>query len=180
MGWLNASWWYAVVCVVDADIALKGEVCSFPVDLFQNMHPCVAASPILQAILTRASAHMKRRNASSRASMKARYIVRCKNIILAFTSKVLLQRTNLELKVGTRYAIVGQNGVGKTTLLNRVAAKDINGFPQELNCYFVRHEIAASPGTCKCGPNRFRDREHQNKKVLTLGQMLWQLFDPFK
>jgi len=101
----------------------------------------------LTAMVTRSSAHMKRRNASSRQSHKAKYIVRCKNIILAFASKVLLQRTNLELKQGTRYAIVGQNGVGKTTLLNRVAAKDINGFPQGINCYFVRHEIAAAPGT---------------------------------
>jgi hypothetical protein len=50
---------------------------------------------------------MKRRNASSRQSMQAKYVVRCKNIILAFASKVLLQRTHLELKTNTRYAIVG-------------------------------------------------------------------------
>ena len=101
----------------------------------------------LAGMLTRASAHLKRRNASSRQSHKAKFLVRCKNIILAFASKVLLQRTDLELRQGVRYAIVGQNGVGKTTLLNRVAAKDINGFPQHINCYFVRHEIAAAPGT---------------------------------
>lgn len=31
---------------------------------------------------------------------------------------------------GHRYGVIGQNGVGKTTLLNRLAAKNIHGFPQ--------------------------------------------------
>jgi ABC-type molybdenum transport system ATPase subunit/photorepair protein PhrA len=35
---------------------------------------------------------------------------------------------------------VGQNGVGKTTLLNRIHAGDINGFPRDLPRYFIEHE----------------------------------------
>ena len=57
------------------------------------------------------------------------YIVDLQGIILAFAGRVLLQRTNFSLERGRAYGIVGQNGTGKTTLLNRVAAKDIAGFP---------------------------------------------------
>lgn len=40
-----------------------------------------------------------------------------------------------------RYGLIGQNGVGKTTLLNRLAAKDINGFPTDLRTWYIRHEV---------------------------------------
>ena len=70
-------------------------------------------------------------------------VVDCDDIILAFAAKVLLRRTRLLLRRGERYGILGQNGVGKTTLLRRIAAKDINGFPQDVRVYFVEHEIGA-------------------------------------
>ena len=41
---------------------------------------------------------------------------------------------------GHCYGFVGQNGVGKTTILTRIAAKDIANFPMELKCYYVQHE----------------------------------------
>ena len=69
------------------------------------------------------------------------YLVQLEGIILAFTGRVLLRRTSLLLERGRRYGIVGQNGVGKTTLLTRVAARDINGFPADVKCYYVAHEI---------------------------------------
>jgi hypothetical protein len=34
--------------------------------------------------------------------------------------------------------------VGKTTLLNRLAARDISGFPEHLNVVYVQHEILAN------------------------------------
>ena len=54
---------------------------------------------------------------------------------------MLLKRTVLKLEKNHRYAFVGQNGVGKTTLLDRIAAQDINGFPSSVTCYYVQHEI---------------------------------------
>lgn len=69
------------------------------------------------------------------------YLVQLEGIVLAFASRVLLRRTSLLLEKGQRYGIVGGNGVGKTTLLRRVAARDINGFPADISCYFVEHEI---------------------------------------
>ena len=49
----------------------------------------------------------------------------------------MLQR----LERGKCYGFIGQNGVGKTTLLTRIAAKDIDKFPQDLKVYYVSHEI---------------------------------------
>mmetsp|Transcript_4636 Transcript_4636/g.8205 ORF Transcript_4636/g.8205 Transcript_4636/m.8205 type:complete len:1282 (-) Transcript_4636:1719-5564(-) len=69
------------------------------------------------------------------------YIVYLPSIILAFASRLLLQRTGLFLERAHRYAFVGMNGVGKTTLLNRIAARDINGFPKDVTVYYVQHEI---------------------------------------
>ena len=73
------------------------------------------------------------------------------NVILAFAGRVLLKQTKLQLEKGHRYALVGQNGVGKTTLLNRINAGDINGFPSSLPRYFIEHEIIAETGE-KCIP----------------------------
>jgi ATPase subunit of ABC transporter with duplicated ATPase domains len=50
---------------------------------------------------------------------------------------------DLYLLRGRRYALVGQNGVGKTTLLTRVAAGDIAGFPAGVRVVYVQHEVLA-------------------------------------
>mmetsp|Transcript_11404 Transcript_11404/g.22345 ORF Transcript_11404/g.22345 Transcript_11404/m.22345 type:complete len:1330 (-) Transcript_11404:130-4119(-) len=69
------------------------------------------------------------------------YIVFIPSIILAFASRVLLKRAGLFLERGHRYSVVGLNGTGKSTLLTRVAARDIDGFPDDITVYFVEHEI---------------------------------------
>eukprot|EP00238_Polyblepharides_amylifera_P006460 CAMPEP_0196585252 /NCGR_PEP_ID=MMETSP1081-20130531/49991_1 /TAXON_ID=36882 /ORGANISM="Pyramimonas amylifera, Strain CCMP720" /LENGTH=1259 /DNA_ID=CAMNT_0041906735 /DNA_START=72 /DNA_END=3852 /DNA_ORIENTATION=- len=69
------------------------------------------------------------------------YIVRIEGIILAFAGKVLLSTTDLLIERKHRYGLVGQNGMGKTTLLNRIAAGDIKGFPQDITVYYIQHEI---------------------------------------
>ncbi|GBG29342.1 ABC transporter ATP-binding protein [Hondaea fermentalgiana] len=69
------------------------------------------------------------------------YIVFIPSIILAFASRVLLKRAGLFLERGHRYSVVGLNGTGKSTLLTRVAARDIDGFPDDITVYFVQHEI---------------------------------------
>jgi len=68
------------------------------------------------------------------------------NIILAFAGRVLLRRADIRFERGKRYGLIGQNGVGKTTLLNRLAAKDINGFPQDLRVWYIRHEVQCEDG----------------------------------
>lgn len=68
------------------------------------------------------------------------------NIILAFAGRVLLRKADIRFERGRRYGLIGQNGTGKTTLLNRLAAKDINGFPQELRTWYIRHEVLCDDG----------------------------------
>jgi elongation factor 3 len=68
------------------------------------------------------------------------------NAILAFAGRVLLRGCDLRFERGHRYGLIGKNGVGKTTLLNRLAAKDITGFPRELRVHFIRHEVLCAEG----------------------------------
>eukprot|EP00924_Labyrinthula_sp_SR-Ha-C_P010246 snap_masked-scaffold_23-processed-gene-1.6-mRNA-1 protein AED:0.09 eAED:0.10 QI:0/-1/0/1/-1/1/1/0/983 len=69
------------------------------------------------------------------------YLVYLPTVILGFASRLLLKRTKLAFEKGRIYGFVGLNGVGKTTLLDRLALKDIAGFPKELKVHYVRHEI---------------------------------------
>ena len=74
------------------------------------------------------------------------YAVDVQNAILAFAGRVLLRGCDLRFVRGRRYGLIGQNGVGKTTLLNRLAAKDITGFPQDLKTWYIRHEVVCEDG----------------------------------
>lgn len=56
---------------------------------------------------------------------------------LAYGGKILLHQTKLKLVRGHRYALVGQNGVGKTTLMNAIVNNKIDGWPQELKTSYV-------------------------------------------
>ena len=53
--------------------------------------------------------------------------------------KQLLKPTNLQFERNHRYGVVGNNGVGKTTLLNRIASREINGFPQDIKVLYIQH-----------------------------------------
>jgi len=74
------------------------------------------------------------------------FAVDIQNIILAFAGRVLLRKADIRFERGHRYGLVGQNGTGKTTLLNRLASKDIVGFPQNLKTWYIRHEVICDDG----------------------------------
>ena len=74
------------------------------------------------------------------------FAVDIQNIILAFAGRVLLRKADIRFERGHRYGLIGQNGTGKTTLLNRLAAKDITGFPTELKTFYIRHEVVCDDG----------------------------------
>ena len=69
------------------------------------------------------------------------FLINMPSVILAFAGKVLLGGTALRFQKNRCYGLVGRNGTGKTTMLNRIAARDIEGFPQDVSCYYVAHEI---------------------------------------
>ena len=41
----------------------------------------------------------------------------------------LLEDAQLRLVQGRKYGLVGRNGIGKTTLINAICRKEIDGFP---------------------------------------------------
>jgi len=56
---------------------------------------------------------------------------------LAYGGKILLHQTKLRLRRGHRYALVGQNGVGKTTLMNAINNGKLEGWPIDLKTEYV-------------------------------------------
>jgi len=56
---------------------------------------------------------------------------------LAYGGKILLHQTKLRLRRGHRYALVGQNGVGKTTLMNAINNGKLEGWPIDLRTEYV-------------------------------------------
>lgn len=66
------------------------------------------------------------------------------NVTLAFAGNELLQNSTIQINGGHRYGLIGRNGVGKSTLLRRLASKAIPGMPQNLRILLV--EQAAEGG----------------------------------
>ena len=62
---------------------------------------------------------------------------------LAYGSKVLLHNTKLKLKRGHKYALLGGNDSGKTSLMRAIANEQVEGFPpaSELRTVFVEADI---------------------------------------
>lgn len=72
----------------------------------------------------------------------AEELCRCK-FSLAYGSKVLLNNTDLRLKRGFRYGLLGPNECGKTTLMRSIANGQVEGFPppDEVRTVFVEADI---------------------------------------
>ncbi|KAG2490916.1 hypothetical protein HYH03_010829 [Edaphochlamys debaryana] len=65
---------------------------------------------------------------------------------LTVGDKELLADAQLALKRGTRYGLVGRNGVGKSTLLRAVADRTIPGVPQSLKIIYVQQDQVPGDG----------------------------------
>mmetsp|Transcript_135492 Transcript_135492/g.270340 ORF Transcript_135492/g.270340 Transcript_135492/m.270340 type:complete len:682 (+) Transcript_135492:77-2122(+) len=52
----------------------------------------------------------------------------------------LLKDATLELMKGHLYGVVGANGTGKSTLMNKIATKDIIGFPEAIRVVHLSHD----------------------------------------
>ena len=66
------------------------------------------------------------------------------NFSLAYGSKILLNNTNMRLKRGFKYGLMGPNQCGKTTLLRAIANDQVDGFPpsDEVRTIFMETDIA--------------------------------------
>ena len=56
--------------------------------------------------------------------------------------RTLLQDANIKLLAGKIYGIVGRNGVGKSTLMKRMQACKISGWPIHISCLYISQDTS--------------------------------------
>ncbi len=66
------------------------------------------------------------------------------NVTISIGSKVICSDANIKINYGRRYVLIGRNGLGKTTLLNNIARKEIEGIPDHLQILHVEQETVAN------------------------------------
>eukprot|EP00232_Nephroselmis_pyriformis_P030469 CAMPEP_0182867418 /NCGR_PEP_ID=MMETSP0034_2-20130328/8708_1 /TAXON_ID=156128 /ORGANISM="Nephroselmis pyriformis, Strain CCMP717" /LENGTH=1033 /DNA_ID=CAMNT_0024999775 /DNA_START=30 /DNA_END=3131 /DNA_ORIENTATION=- len=71
---------------------------------------------------------------------------------LAYGTKILLHNTDLKLKRGANYGLLGKNDSGKTTLMRAIANGQVEGFPpaDELRTVFVEADIQGELSDLAC------------------------------
>jgi ATP-binding cassette subfamily F protein 3 len=67
-----------------------------------------------------------------------------KQVTIAFDGTELLRETTLRVAHGHRYGLMGRNGVGKTTLMRRIAAEAVPGWPLHIRTCYVQQEVMGS------------------------------------
>eukprot|EP00977_Amphora_coffeiformis_P011630 scaffold2791_cov154-Amphora_coffeaeformis.AAC.14 len=68
--------------------------------------------------------------------------VQVRNVMVSLPNgTVLLDQGEIKWAAGRRYGLIGENGVGKSTLLKAIARGDVEGFPQHLRVLHVRQEV---------------------------------------
>jgi ATPase subunit of ABC transporter with duplicated ATPase domains len=70
--------------------------------------------------------------------------VHLQNVSLQFAGNDLLQNATIQITESKRYGLIGRNGVGKSTLLRRLAAKAVPGFPMQMRVLLVQQEVEGS------------------------------------
>ncbi len=73
--------------------------------------------------------------------------VSLEGVTLAYESNMLLERSRLRVTQNHRYALIGKNGCGKTTLLKRLARGMVPGWPLAMRCGYVEQELPGSDRT---------------------------------
>ena len=58
---------------------------------------------------------------------------------ISFGEYVILQNTKLTIEYGEHYALIGRNGVGKTSLLNSIYNRELQ-IPENLDMIYVKQE----------------------------------------
>jgi len=81
----------------------------------------------------------------------AEELCNCK-FTLAYGAKILLHNTELKLKRGFRYGLLGGNDSGKTTLMRSIAMGQVEGFPPptEVRTVFVEADILGELSDLAC------------------------------
>jgi elongation factor 3 len=90
---------------------------------------------------------------------------------LAYGTKILLHNTNLRLRRGGKYGLLGGNDSGKTTLMRAIANGSVEGFPDpsEVRTVFVEADILGELSHLSCVDYIMADKNLQGlprEKVL--------------
>ena len=70
--------------------------------------------------------------------------IKVDNFTISIGGKTLLEDAQLRINYGRRYVLIGRNGIGKTTLLNHIARKELDGIPKHLQILHVQQEVVAN------------------------------------
>ena len=88
--------------------------------------------------------------------------------------KSLIEDASLKIAFGRRYVLIGRNGIGKTTLLNHIARKEIDGIPKHIQIVHVEQEVITNENPLikeilNCDierTNLLEENDEINKKIL--------------
>jgi len=101
-------------------------------------------------------------------------------LTLTFSGKDLLRETRLVIANGHRYGLWGKNGVGKSTLLRRIATGSVPGWPRHLTVAMVDQEVLGSDRSVRqcmldagnSGINRVAKRQSLEEELAELESQL--------
>ncbi|CAM9433615.1 unnamed protein product [Ectocarpus sp. 13 AM-2016] len=80
------------------------------------------------------------RNASGILASEARARdIKIQSFSLSFHSKILVEDSTIEMNYGRRYGLIGQNGCGKSTFLQCLAAREVP-IPEHMDIYLLAEE----------------------------------------
>lgn len=99
------------------------------------------AAAAAKAVLAECAQYMEK-EAEVDEDADAEELCNCK-FTLAYGTKILLHNTNMTLKRGLKYGLLGGNDSGKTTLMRSIANGQVEGFPsaEEVRTVFVAADI---------------------------------------
>ena len=100
------------------------------------------------------------------------------NFTLAYGTKILLHNTDMKLKRGYKYGILGPNDCGKSTLLRSIANGSVEGFPNADECrtVFVEADIIGEQSHLNCIEYVLANKEIINTNI-TSEQVTQQLIN---
>lgn len=70
--------------------------------------------------------------------------IKLDNFTISIGGKTLLEDSQLRINYGRKYVLIGRNGIGKTTLLNHISNKELEGIPKHLQILHVQQEVIAN------------------------------------